>query len=229
MNASATKLGVIIVAGGVGNRMGAEVPKQFLEIGGKTILEHTLRAFLDKASEVVVVLPCDQHERWGEICAKSGLVGTHKICSGGATRFESVKCGLSALGECDLVAVHDGVRPLVSKEMVARGVAVAAETGAAIPIVEAVDSFRVLSERGFEVIDRSRLRAVQTPQIFRAELLRKAYQAEPSPRFTDDATVVEEQLGTPLGYYEGERSNLKITTPDDLIIAEALLLQKIKG
>ena len=226
MDVKATKLGVIIVAGGVGNRMGAEVPTQFLEIGGKTILEYTLRAFLDKALEVVVVLPCDQHERWRDICTKRGLVGTHKVCSGGATRFESVKCGLAALGECDLVAVHDGVRPLVSKEMIDRGVAVATETGAAIPIVEAVDSFRVFSEKGFEVIDRNRLRAVQTPQIFRADLLRRAYQTEPNPRFTDDATVVEEQLGITLGYYEGERCNLKITTPDDLIIAEALLSKK---
>ena len=226
MDVKATKLGVIIVAGGVGNRMGAEVPKQFLEIGDKTILEYTLRAFLDKASDVVVVLPCDQHERWRDICTKRGLAGTHKVCSGGATRFESVKCGLAALGECDLVVVHDGVRPLVSKEMIDRGVAVATETGAAIPIVEAVDSFRVFSEKGFEVIDRNRLRAVQTPQIFRADLLHRAYQTEPNPRFTDDATVVEEQLGITLGYYEGERCNLKITTPDDLIIAEALLSKK---
>ena len=94
------------------------------------------------------------------------------------------------------------------------------------PIVEAVDSFRVFSEKGFEVIDRNRLRAVQTPQIFRADLLRRAYQTEPNPHFTDDATVVEEQLGITLGYYEGERCNLKITTPDDLIIAEALLSKK---
>ena len=218
-----TKLGVIIVAGGVGNRMGASVPKQFLSLGGKAILEITLRRFLDKASEIVVVLPSDQHERWAEICEKSGLCGTHKVCSGGATRFESVKCGLAALGECDLVAVHDGVRPLVSEEMIGRGVAVATETGTAIPIVEAVDSFRVLSDAGFQVIDRSRLRAVQTPQIFRTELLREAYKAEPSPRFTDDATVVEEVCGVELCYYDGERKNLKITTQDDLLIAESFI------
>ncbi|MBR4851856.1 MAG: 2-C-methyl-D-erythritol 4-phosphate cytidylyltransferase [Tidjanibacter sp.] len=221
-----TKLGVIIVAGGVGNRMGADVPKQFLSLGGKSILEITLRRFLDKASEIVVVLPSDQHERWAEICEKSGLCGTHKVCSGGATRFESVKCGLAALGECDLVAVHDGVRPLVSEEMIGRGVAVAAETGTAIPIVEAVDSFRVLTDAGFQVIDRSRLRAVQTPQIFRSELLREAYKAEPSPRFTDDATVVEEVCGVELCYYDGERKNLKITTQDDLLIAESFIQEE---
>ena len=220
------KLGVIIVAGGVGNRMGADVPKQFLSLGGKSILEITLRRFLDKASEIVVVLPSDQHERWGEICEKSGLCGTHKVCSGGATRFVSVKCGLAALGECDLVAVHDGVRPLVSEEMIGRGVAVATETGTAIPIVEAVDSFRVLTDAGFQVIDRSRLRAVQTPQIFRSELLREAYKAEPSPRFTDDATVVEEVCGVELCYYDGERKNLKITTQDDLLIAESFIQEE---
>ena len=226
MDISTTKLGVIIVAGGVGNRMGASVPKQFLLLGGKTILEITLQRFLGRASEIVVVLPSDQHERWAEICEKSELCGTHKVCSGGATRFESVRCGLAALGECDLIAVHDGVRPLVSEEMIERGVAVATQTGTAIPIVEAVDSFRVLSESGFEVIDRSRLRAVQTPQIFRTELLREAYKIDPSLRFTDDATVVEEVLKVPLCYYDGERKNLKITTQDDLKIAETFIAKE---
>ena len=228
MGVSSTKLGVIIVAGGVGNRMGASVPKQFLKIGEKTILEITLRTFLGRASEVVVVLPCDQHDRWAAICAESGLEGTHKVCSGGATRFESVRCGLGALGECDLVAVHDGVRPLVSAEMIDRGVEVALAEGSAIPLVEAVDSFRVATEGGgFRVADRSKLRAVQTPQIFRADLLRKAYQTEPQACFTDDATVVE-RLGVRLGYYAGERSNIKITTPEDLVIAEALIGTKAK-
>ncbi len=202
--------------------MGANVPKQFLKIGEKTILEITLRAFLGRSSEVVVVLPGDQYERWAAICAESGLAGTHKVCSGGATRFESVRCGLGALGECDLVAVHDGVRPLVSAEMIDRGVEVALAGGSAIPLVEAVDSFRVATEGGFRVADRSKLRAVQTPQIFRTDLLREAYQTESQPCFTDDATVVE-RLGVALGYYAGERSNIKITTPEDLVIAEALI------
>lgn len=223
MDVSTTKLGVIVVAGGVGNRMGAEVPKQFLKVGGKTILETTVRVFLGCASELVVVLPFDQHERWAAICAECGLAGTHKVSSGGATRFESVRCGLAALGDCDIVAVHDGVRPFVSVAMIERGVRLAIEKGSAIPVVEAVDSFRIATEGGFEVIDRSKLRAVQTPQIFRAELIRQAYKTEPNPRFTDDATVVEEQLGITLGYYEGERRNIKITTKDDLKVAEALI------
>ncbi len=229
-NSIAVNLGVVIVAGGVGNRMGASVPKQFLKIGYVYILEQTLRAFLGVASEIVVVLPADQHERWAAIVAERGLQGTHKMCNGGATRFESVRNGLAALGEdCDLVAIHDGVRPLVSEQMILRGVEVAKEKGSAIPIVAPVDSFRIEGEGGLEVIDRSRLRAIQTPQIFDKKLLGEAYDTPPSERFTDDATVVE-RLGIALGYYEGERSNIKITTPEDLAIAEALmgLQQKAK-
>ena len=228
-NSIAANLGVVIVAGGVGNRMGASVPKQFLKIGYVYILEQTLRAFLGVASEIVVVLPADQHERWAAIVAERGLQGTHKVCNGGATRFESVRNGLAALGEdCDLVAIHDGVRPLVSEQMILRGVGVAKEKGSAIPIVAPVDSFRIEGESGLEVIDRSRLRAIQTPQIFDKKLLGEAYDTPPSERFTDDATVVE-RLGIALGYYEGERSNIKITTPEDLAIAEALMGLQQKG
>lgn len=222
-NSIAANLGVVIVAGGVGNRMGASVPKQFLKIGYVYILEQTLRAFLGVASEIVVVLPADQHERWAAIVAERGLQGTHKVCNGGATRFESVRNGLATLGEdCDLVAIHDGVRPLVTEQMILRGVEVAKKKGSAIPIVAPVDSFRIEGDGGLEVIDRSRLRAIQTPQIFDKKLLGEAYDTPPSERFTDDATVVE-RLGIALGYYEGERSNIKITTPEDLAIAEALM------
>ena len=228
-NSIAANLGVVIVAGGVGNRMGASVPKQFLKIGYVYILEQTLRAFLGVASEIVVVLPADQHERWAAIVAERGLQGTHKVCNGGATRFESVRNGLSALSsECDLVAIHDGVRPLVSEQMILRGVAVAKEKGSAIPIVAPVDSFRIEGEGGLEVIDRSRLRAIQTPHIFDKKLLGEAYDTPPSERFTDDATVVE-RLGITLGYYEGERNNIKITTPEDLASAEALMGLQQKG
>ena len=228
-NSIVANLGVVIVAGGVGNRMGASVPKQVLKIGYVYILEQTLRAFLGVASEIVVVLPADQHERWAAIVAERGLQGTHKVCNGGATRFESVRNGLAALSdECDLVAIHDGVRPLVSEQMILRGVEVAKEKGSAIPIVAPVDSFRIEGEGGLEVIDRSRLRAIQTPQIFDKKLLGEAYKTPPSERFTDDATVVE-RLGITLGYYEGERSNIKITTPEDLAIAEALMGLQQKG
>ena len=213
------KLGVVIVAGGSGSRMGADVPKQFLRIGGEVILAVTLRKFLPFASEVVVVLPSEQMDRWAQIVEECHLEGTHKVCAGGATRYHSVKNGIEALGNCDLIAVHDGVRPLLSDEMIERGVACASEHGSAIPTVAAVDSFRVMREGKLEVIDRSLLRAVQTPQIFAANVLRGAYEGAWDERFTDDATVVELQ-GTELHFYEGERGNIKITTPDDLAFAE---------
>lgn len=216
------KIGVVIVAGGSGSRMGADVPKQFLRLGGEYILVRTLRRFLSVTGEVVVVLPESQQERWREICTECGLEGTHCTAVGGATRFHSVRAGVAALGECDLIAVHDGVRPLVSRAMIERGVACAAQSGSAVPVVAAVDSFRMVQEGELKVVDRSLLRAIQTPQIFDAELLRRAYKCEPDERFTDDATVVE-GLGVKVAFYEGERTNLKITTPDDLIVAEALV------
>lgn len=216
------KIGVVIVAGGSGSRMGADVPKQFLRLGGEYILVRTLRRFLSVTGEVVVVLPESQQERWREICTECGLEGTHRTAVGGATRFHSVRAGVAALGDCDLIAVHDGVRPLVSRAMIERGVACAAQSGSAVPVVAAVDSFRMVQEGELKVVDRSLLRAIQTPQIFDAELLRRAYKCEPDERFTDDATVVE-GLGVKVAFYEGERTNLKITTPDDLIVAEALV------
>ncbi len=216
------KIGAVIVAGGSGRRMGAAVPKQFLRLGGEYILVRTLRRFLPVAQQVVVVLPEAEIGRWEAIVEECGLGGTHSVVAGGATRFESVRNGLGALQECDLVAIHDGVRPLVSAEMIARGVECARRWGAAIPTVAAVDSFRVEEQGKLTVIDRNRLRAVQTPQIFSAELLRHAYDCEPSDRFTDDATVVE-ATGVEMHYYEGERTNIKITTPEDILIAEALV------
>ncbi len=216
------RVGVVIVAGGSGSRMGADVPKQFLLLSGQPILLHTIRAFEPYADEMVVVLPAGQVERWREMAHRCNIEASHKVCVGGASRFESVRNGLAALGECDLVAIQDGVRPLLSAKMIERGLECAASHGAAIPIVDAVDSFRIVEGDTLAVIDRARLKAVQTPQIFAAEGLRKAYEAEADARFTDDATVVE-LAGQKLAYYDGERRNIKITTPEDLLIAEALL------
>jgi 2-C-methyl-D-erythritol 4-phosphate cytidylyltransferase len=203
--------------------MGADVPKQFLRIGGEVILAVTLRKFLPYASEVVVVLPSEQMARWAQVVEECHLEGTHKVCAGGATRYHSVRNGIEALGECDLIAVHDGVRPLLSSEMIERGIECAREHGSAIPTIAAVDSFRIMRDGRLEVIDRSLLRAVQTPQIFAAKTLRGAYEGAWNERFTDDATVVELQ-GTVLHYYEGERGNIKITTPEDLAFAEQLVV-----
>lgn len=215
------RVGVVIVAGGSGSRMGAEVPKQFLEVAGEHILTRTLGAFAPYADQMVVVLPEGEMERWRGITAHKE-VAPHRLCAGGATRFHSVKNGLEALSECDIVAVQDGVRPLVSGEMIERGLECAIEKSSAVPIVEAVDSFRVESEEGLVPIDRSRLKAVQTPQIFAYGVIREAYEQAFSPLFTDDATVVE-SAGGRVAFYAGERSNIKITTPEDLLIAEALV------
>ena len=215
-------VGVVIVAGGSGSRMGADVPKQFLLVGGVPILTRTIRAFEPYADKMVVVLPESEMERWGEMARQSGVEHLHRVCAGGASRFESVRNGLAALEGCDLVAIHDGVRPLLSGAMIERGIECAATHGSAIPVVDAVDSFRVEEGGDLKVIDRSRLKAVQTPQIFAAERLLRAYGATPNPRFTDDATVVEEANGR-LAYYQGERRNIKITTPEDLLIAEAFV------
>lgn len=217
------KIGVVIVAGGSGSRMGADVPKQFLRLGGEPILAHTVRRFIPYADRTVVVLPEGQIQMWEQMCQECHLTGTHTTCAGGATRFHSVQNGLKALGEgYDVVAIHDGVRPLVSGAMIERGLECAVENGSAVPTVGAVDSFRIVEDGVLRVVDRSLLRAVQTPQIFSASLLRRAYQRDAEERFTDDATVVE-ALGEEMHYYEGERSNIKITTPEDLVIAKAFL------
>lgn len=217
---------VIIVAGGSGSRMGADIPKQFLKLNGTPILAITLRRFLDAlpGCRITVVLPEGEIPRWEAICAEEGLEGTHMVCAGGNTRFASVLNGLDTAGDCDYIAVHDGVRPLVSTDMIRLCISTAATYGTAIPAVRPVDSFRRLTEDdgGSHPIDRERLRAIQTPQVFRADLLLKAYSQPYRHEFTDDASVVE-AYGTRITLCEGERSNIKITTPEDLCIAEALL------
>lgn len=218
------KTGVIIVAGGSGTRMGAAQPKQFISIAGKEILVWTLEKFLTAlpGAEIVVVLPCDEIPRWEKIAAAYGLGGTHRYCAGGRNRYLSVRNGLDALGECDYIAVHDGVRPLLSEEMIKRCVETAESNRTAIPVVEPVDSFRLILDGRAEIIDRAQLRAVQTPQVFRADLLREAYRGEYSASFTDDASVVE-RYGVQLSFCRGEYQNIKITSPGDLVFARAIL------
>ena len=225
--------GVIIVACGSGTRLGADRPKQFLTVGGKEILVHTLERFLHALSgtqsKIVVVLPEVWIEEWREIAARHGLSDSHIVCAGGTSRIGSVRNGLAALGECDLVAVHDGVRPFVSVEMIERGFEVAEEFGSAIPVVEVVDTIRKVGAEGSEIVDRSELRAVQTPQIFDGEVLRAAYASCRSERYTDDASVVERWLasrGGQLAFYAGERNNIKITYAEDLTLAEYLLAKR---
>ena len=215
------RVGVIIVAGGSGKRMGGSLPKQFSLVGGEPILARTINAFRKAlpASRIVVVLPAEYIEFWKNFSARFE-VAKHSIVEGGEERFYSVRNGIEELSDAvDLIAVQDGVRPFASKELILRAVACAAEHGSAIPVVKAVDSYRVVEDEESHIIDRTPLRIVQTPQIFAAPILRAAYDTEFRSEFTDDASVVE-YSGEKVALCEGEYNNFKITTPDDMIIAE---------
>ena len=208
------QIGVIIVAGGGGTRMGGSRPKQFMMLGGLPVLAHTINNFAGAlpGAEIVVVLPAEHADFWKDFAARFDIAA-HTVTTGGDERFHSVKNGLKALKrDPELIAVQDGVRPLASHGMIRRAVAAAAEHGTAIPVVEAVDSYRETDGTASRIADRRRLRIVQTPQVFRADILRRAYEAEYRPEFTDDASVVE-QAGEAVFLCEGERTNLKITTP----------------
>ena len=216
----------ILVAGGSGTRMGADRPKQFLLLRGEPVLLHTLRRFAEPAlgvAEIVVVLPKEQLATWRALCATFSVTIPHRLVAGGPTRWASVKAGLAALGEYaeGLVAVHDGVRPLVSRAVVERTYAAAATHAAAAAAVLPKDSVRLVSQHGSAAQNRSRLRLMQTPQTFEIDLLRRAYAMPELASFTDDATVVDDLCRVQL--VEGDYRNLKITTPEDLLVAEALL------
>ena len=218
----------VIVAGGKGLRMGGDVPKQFLPIGGKPVLMHTIEAFrraLDDV-EIVLVLPAEQHDYWQKLCKDYMFHSPKLIAKGGETRFHSVKNGLALLPN-DLeavVGVHDGVRPFVSKETIRRCFAAAAEGKAVVPVVAVVETVRQILPDGKSVTrPRDEYRLVQTPQTFPLALLKEAYQQPFSDAFTDDASVVE-ALGKDIVMIEGNRENIKITTPSDLRIAESQIL-----
>lgn len=216
---------VIIVAGGGGTRMGGSVPKQFRLLGGLPVLARTLVRFRRAlpAAQLVVVLPEAHIAYWNDLRARFE-VPAHTVVAGGAERFDSVRNGLQAVAyDAELVGVQDAVRPLGSVELIRRAAAEAAAYGSAIPVVEAVDSYRTLdADGGSRILDRRTLRIVQTPQFFRRALLDRAYEQPYDASFTDDASVVEAS-GEGVHLCAGERRNLKLTTPDDLAIAEALL------
>ncbi|MBO7417387.1 MAG: 2-C-methyl-D-erythritol 4-phosphate cytidylyltransferase [Bacteroidaceae bacterium] len=218
----------IIVAGGKGLRMGGEVPKQFLQIGDtQPVLMHTLETFnhFDSEMRLIVVLPADQQGTWQELCHQYGCDIAHQIVTGGETRFHSVKNGLAVIpDETDaVVGVHDGVRPFVSQEVLQRCFELAEEKRAVIPVVPVVETIRKLV--GYEAsitVNRNVYRLVQTPQVFNVSLLKQAYSQPYTNAFTDDASVVE-ALGQQIWLTEGNRENIKLTTPFDLKIAEILL------
>lgn len=216
----------IIVAGGKGERMNTDIPKQFLEIQGKPILMHTLEVFhrFDAAMQLILVLPSIQIQFWSELCKKHAFTLPHEIVTGGQTRFHSVKNGLQAVQSDGLIAVHDGVRPLVSVETISRCFVEAEKFEAVIPVIDMVDSVRQVTKNGNKSIDRTALKLVQTPQVFDGKLLKKAYEQEFSPLFTDDASVVE-AIGKDIYLVDGNRENIKITTEFDLKLAETILRQ----
>ena len=210
----------IIVAGGKGLRMGGDVPKQFLPIGGKPVLMHTIEAFREALDDVqiVLVLPAEQHDYWQKLCKDYNFRSPELIATGGETRFHSVKNGLALLPEDDeaVVGVHDGVRPFVSRDTIQRCFGTAAEGKAVVPVVPVVETLRQILPDGSSITrPRNEFRLVQTPQTFPFALLKQAYEQPYSESFTDDASVVE-AMGKEITMVEGNRENIKLTTPADL-------------
>ena len=214
---------IVIVAGGKGLRMGGEIPKQFLPICGKPVLMRTLEAFhaYDSAIHIILVLPVSQQAYWKELCAEYHFALPHDVADGGETRFHSVMNGLAKVEGEGLVGVHDGVRPFVSQEVIARCYEEAAEKKAVIPVIGVVETVRQLVDGESVPVPRDQYKLVQTPQVFDVALLRKAYHQEYTDMFTDDASVVE-ALGEKVHLVEGNRENIKLTTPFDLKLAELL-------
>lgn len=218
------KRGVIIVAGGSGKRMQSAIPKQFMLLGGMPVVARTINTFSEAlpGAEIVVVLPEEHLAMWKNLAARFD-VAVHKCVAGGKERFHSVKAGIDALSDnVTSIAVHDGVRALISKKLIIRATLAVEDNEAVIPVINVVDSYRRVTADGSEIVPRSELRIVQTPQIFKSETLRRAYEQEFDASFTDDASVVE-AIGVSITLVEGEDSNIKLTTPEDMEWAEWFL------
>jgi 2-C-methyl-D-erythritol 4-phosphate cytidylyltransferase len=217
----------LIVAGGKGTRIKSAVPKQFLLLGGRPVLMHTIQAFIDYSSEIqiILVLPNDDIARWESLCAEFKFSAHVKVVSGGDTRFQSVRNGLASVPDDGLVAIHDGVRPLVSADIIGASFRLAAVHETAVAAVRLKESIRITDMDNTKAVDRSRYRLIQTPQTFRSSLIKKAYQVKEDPSMTDDASVAE-LSGNVISLFEGSYENIKITTPEDLVIAEALISQR---
>jgi len=213
----------LIVAGGSGKRMDNEIPKQFIEISGKPILMQTLIAFLnsDPDFNFIVVLPENQIQNWKLLCQKYSFDTKHSVVAGGPTRFHSVKNGLKKINGEGVVFIHDGVRPLVSAETIGNCYKTAVEKGNALPVIAPAESIRRIVNGTNKAVDRANYFLVQTPQTFKVSLIKKAFNQDYSPKFTDDASVLE-NTGQKIHLVEGNRSNIKITYPVDLLIASSL-------
>jgi 2-C-methyl-D-erythritol 4-phosphate cytidylyltransferase len=219
------KNAVIIVAGGIGLRMGSAVPKQFLLIAGKPVLMHTIEKFIafDNSLEIIVTLPEKQKENWKKLCIEHNFNFNHKVVSGGITRFHSVRNALAEISNSSkLIAVHDGVRPLIDLKTIQNCFELAEQKGCAIPFIPISESIRRISENSSEIVDRSGICAIQTPQVFSNEILKQSYLQTYNANFTDDASVVE-KAGFQLSFTEGNRENIKITFPQDVAFAEKFL------
>ena len=214
----------IIVAGGSGQRMKSSIPKQFLELNQKPVLMHTIEKFYSAASsiQIVVVLPKSHHGVWATLCKKHQFYIPHQICEGGSSRFQSVRNGLALCKEEGVIAVHDGVRPLIHPDLIQKLYHEAEYNSAVIPVYPVLESIRKSDEEGSKALDRSKYYTAQTPQCFLSELLQNAYQQNEKETFTDDASVVE-ALGEEVHHFKGDRTNIKLTSPEDFIFAEALL------
>ena len=217
----------VIVAGGSGTRMKSSVPKQFLLLNGKPVLMHTLAAFhsFDSAIDLVLVLPADQLDHWTDLCRQHSFSIPHRLTAGGKTRFHSVKNGLDLITTSKVVAIHDGVRPLVNAETLTACFEGAEKNKSAVPAVPVTDSLRKITLEGNESVLRGAYRSVQTPQCFRVNLLLPCYDEGFREDFTDDASVFE-AAGYKINLVDGHPTNIKITTPQDLKLAEYLIAEK---
>jgi 2-C-methyl-D-erythritol 4-phosphate cytidylyltransferase len=220
---------VIIVAGGLGMRMNSDLPKQFMIVAGKPVLMHTLLKFyhFDQKLNIVLVLPREHIETWNLLCSQHRFFIPHQIETGGSERFFSVKNGFKHIDEKGIVAIHDGVRPLVSGELIQHSFDAAAKFGSAIPVTKPPESVRKVDSSNSHPVDRDHYRLVQTPQTFKASLILEAYELAWKPQFTDDATVLE-AAGHQVHLIEGAPENIKITRPSDLIFAEALFNEDLR-
>jgi len=218
------ELYALIVAGGSGKRMGIETPKQFLELAGRPVLMHTIERFksFNDSIEIITVLPENQLRHWLYLQEKYSFTIPQTLVKGGIHRFFSVKNGLKFVNVPGIVAIHDGVRPFVSIDTIKRCFETAEKLGNAIPSVSPADSLRILNDKGSQPLNRLNVKQIQTPQVFNADLIKKAYLQEYSPEFSDDATVLE-RSGEKINLIEGNRENIKITNPEDLLISSALL------
>lgn len=219
------KNAAIIVAAGSGSRMGGELPKQYLKLLGKPLIIHTLEKFhkFDPDMKIVVVLAPTHRELWDEIARSFEIPGDVTIAYGGDTRYDSVKNGLTHVGEEIITGIHDAVRPFVSHGTLERCYESAAREGSGIPVIEMDESVRMTDLKGGSThMDRSRLRRVQTPQVFRSSRIKQAYQQPFNSAFTDDASVYEALFGR-VSLVEGNRENIKITTPTDMKLAMLLI------